>query len=164
METIKISDLKALSQNVRNHPEHQLEAMVRSIRDFGFINPIIINAENEILVGNGRTEAAKRAGLDEIPAIRVTNLTPDQEKAVAIIENKLTEEGSWDYELLNSEIEAIGIDMEQYGFENFLEQAADGSEPGREHIKAENEELSLDLFEDEEFEYTCDACGFRFNK
>lgn len=163
VEYIKITELKPLSRNTRNHPESQIEALAHSIRDFGFINPIIINADKEILVGNGRFEAAKRLGLDAVPAIMVTSLTPEQERAFAIIENKLTEDATWNYELLNSEIEAIGLDMSKYGFENFLDSAADGSESGRADIKAKNEELSLDLFGDEEFKFTCDACGFRFN-
>lgn len=164
MEYLKIDDLKFMANNVRNHPAHQLEALAESIRNFGFLNPILINQENEIIAGNGRAEAARLAGLEEIPAIRIESLTPEQERAYAIIENKITESGTWNYELLNTEIEAIGLDMSKYGFENFLQNKVDVEELPKEiTIKEGGKELHLGTFEDEEFQYTCEACGFHFN-
>lgn len=81
METIKVSDLHFLENNVRNHPEEQIQALEESIKEFGFINPIVVDEDNNILVGNGRVEAAINVGIKKVPAVRVTDLTDDQKRS-----------------------------------------------------------------------------------
>lgn len=163
MEQVKIKDLKYYENNVRKHPESQLEKLENSIRDFGFINPLIIDENNVILVGNGRSKAAERAGLVELPCIRVTNLTEEQKRAYALVENKLTELGEWDYDIMNQELEALGIDMSRYGFEVFgqMEIIDEGELREAENT---NSEIDLGSFDNEQFEYECPDCGFRFNR
>ena len=163
MEQIKISELHFLENNVRSHPAEQIKALEESIKEFGFINPIVIDEGNKVLVGNGRVEAANNVGIKTVPAIRVENLTEDQKRAYIIIENKLIEAGGWNYELLNSEIEAIGMDMTRFGFEKFSGmEIVDGDEIQK-TFKNTNQELDFDLFDDDNFEFTCENCGFRFN-
>ena len=163
MEQIKISELHFLENNVRLHPEAQIKALEESIKEFGFINPIVVDENNKVLVGNGRVEAAKNVGVKTVPAIRVKNLTEDQKRAYIIIENKLIEAGGWNYELLNSEIEAIGMDMTRFGFEKFSGmEIVDGDEIQK-TFKNTNQELDFDLFDDDNFKFTCENCGFRFN-
>lgn len=162
MEYVKTDELVFSSKNPRNHPEEQIEKLINSIRDFGFINPVLIDENNIIIVGNGRTMAAKRIGLTEVPVFRIENLTEEQKKAYAIIENKLTEEGDWNYDLLNSELEAIGLDMTRYGFEEFENMKVIDPEDEQEVINT-NTEYEWSDFDDENFTYECDACGFQFN-
>lgn len=163
MEKIKTSSLHFLENNVRSHPEEQIRALEESIKEFGFINPIVIDENNNVLVGNGRVEAAINVGVKTVPAIRVTNLTEDQKRAYIIIENKLIEAGGWNYELLNSEIEAIEMDMTRFGFEKFSDmEIVEGNEIQK-TFKNTNQELDFELFDDDNFEFTCENCGFRFN-
>ena len=163
METIKVSDLHFLENNVRNHPEEQIQALEESIKEFGFINPIVVDEDNNILVGNGRVEAAINVGIKKVPAVRVTDLTDDQKRSYIIIENKLIEAGGWNYELLNSEIEAIGMDMTRFGFEKFEAMEVVKGDEIQKVVKNTNQELDFDLFDDDNFEFTCEKCGFRFN-
>ena len=163
METIKTSDLHFLENNVRNHPEEQIRALEESIKEFGFINPIVVDEDNNILVGNGRVEAAINVGIKKVPAVRVSDLTDDQKRSYIIIENKLIEAGGWNYELLNSEIEAIGMDMTRFGFEKFESMEVVKGDEIQKVVKNTNQELDFDLFDDDNFEFTCENCGFRFN-
>lgn len=163
MEEIRIAELHFLENNVREHPAEQIKALEESIKEFGFINPIIIDEGNKILVGNGRVEAAINVGIEKVPAIRVSDLTEDQKRAYIIIENKLIEAGGWNYDLLNSEIEAIGIDMTRFGFEKFTEMDIVESDEMEKPVANTNQELNFELFDDDNFEFTCENCGFKFN-
>ena len=92
-EKIAISELKPYENNARTHSDEQIEKIINSIKEFGFISPVIIDENNVILVGHGRTEAAKRAGLTEVPYRRVTHLTEDQKRAYILADNKLSDMG-----------------------------------------------------------------------
>lgn len=162
MKEIEISKLTFLKHNVREHTPEQLKALEESIKEFGFINPVVIDEKNVILVGNGRTEAAKNCGIEKVPYIRVKNLSEDQKRAFVIIENKLTEGGSWNYELLNSELEAIGMDMRRFGFDVFENSEIVSEDEMSQSFKNTNTEFDGG-FEDECFDYECENCGFRFN-
>lgn len=115
---IKISELKPYENNARTHSIEQIEAICNSIKEFGFINPVIIDENDMILVGHGRIEAAKVLGIDEAPYRRVTNLTEDQKRAYILADNKLSDLGGWDEELLAQELEEIELDMSLFGFED----------------------------------------------
>lgn len=116
-EMIDINALTPYENNARTHSPDQLEMIGNSIREFGFINPVIIDENNMILVGHGRVMAAKNIGIKQVPFRRVTNLTEDQKKAYIIADNKLSDLGGWDDELLLAELESIELDMSQFGFD-----------------------------------------------
>lgn len=118
-EMIDISELHPYENNARTHSESQLEAICNSIKEFGFINPVIIDENNMILVGHGRIEASKRLGMTQAPFRRVTNLTDDQKKAYILADNKLSDLGGWDEEMLAQELESISLDMSAFGFDDF---------------------------------------------
>jgi DNA modification methylase len=118
-EMIDISALHPYENNARTHSNEQLEAICNSIREFGFINPVIIDENNMILVGHGRIEASKMLGLTQAPFRRVTNLTDDQKRAYILADNKLSDLGGWDEELLAQELENISLDMTAFGFDDF---------------------------------------------
>ena len=116
-EMIDINALTPYENNARTHSPDQLEMIGNSIKEFGFINPVIIDENNMILVGHGRVMAAKNIGIKQVPFRRVTNLTEDQKKAYIIADNKLSDLGGWDDELLLAELESIELDMSQFGFD-----------------------------------------------
>lgn len=112
IEYLAPSALKARSGNPRQHSEAQIAKLVEAIREFGFKVPVGIDADNTLIWGHGRTEAAKQLGLSEIPAIRITDLTPAQVKALVIADNQLAQLSSWDEELLRSELKDLVLDQE----------------------------------------------------
>ena len=88
--------------------DNAVDAVASSIKNFGFKNPIVIDGDNEIINGHTRLKAAKKLGLDEVPTIKVEDLTDNQIKAFRIADNKTSEFADWDIELLNIELESIG--------------------------------------------------------
>jgi ParB-like chromosome segregation protein Spo0J len=111
-----ISDLIPYARNARKHPERQIMQLAGSIREFGFVNPVIVDADGSIVAGHGRVLAAQRLGLNEVPTLSVEHLTPQQVKAFRLADNRLAEVSEWDFELLALEIEDIGADVDWLEF------------------------------------------------
>jgi DNA modification methylase len=110
------------SNNAKKHPQKQVQQIAASIRQFSFINPIIVDEKHEIIAGHGRWEAAKLLGLKTVPAILIGNLTPAEIKAYRLADNQLTLNTGYDEALLKIEIsELISLDpefeLETIGFE-----------------------------------------------
>ncbi|MGO9325069.1 MAG: site-specific DNA-methyltransferase [Terracidiphilus sp.] len=103
----RIDQLKPYPHNARTHAKHQIRQIAESIRTFGFTNPVLVDAENQIIAGHGRVEAAKLLGLQEVPTIRLDQLTKDQIRAYVITDNKLAENAGWDKEILAIEFETL---------------------------------------------------------
>lgn len=101
--------LKQPKRNVRRHPPEQLAALARSIEQYGFMVPVLIDGSGAIVCGVARVEAAKQAGLREIPAIEVTHLSKAQIRAYRLADNKLAEAATWDLEELKLEFEEIAL-------------------------------------------------------
>lgn len=117
-----IADLKPADRNPRTHSDSQIRQIADSIREFGCINPILVDSANKIVAGHGRVAAAKKLGLTEVPTARIDHLTPAQLRAYAIADNKLAENAGWDSELLALELEYItkldiDFDLTLTGFE-----------------------------------------------
>lgn len=107
VENRSIDDIKESNYNSRIHSEAQIEKIAASIGEFGFLNPIIIDEEDEIIAGHGRFLAAKHLNLDEVPTIRLTHLTDDKKRAFIIADNKIALSGEWDYDILKEEFDEI---------------------------------------------------------
>ena len=93
--------------------------LTRAIRDFGFLIPILIDGCNSIIAGHARLEAAKLLGLAEVPCIRAGHLTEAQKRTFTIVDNRLAEDATWDFQLLAKELEFLqgeGIDLQLSGF------------------------------------------------
>lgn len=119
IETVKITDLKPHPKNPRIHPESGIEKLVKSIKEFGWTNPILASRDKYILAGHARLKAAQRAGLKEVPVIF---LPLDGAKALAylIADNRLQEETTWDNDLLAelvNELKNFDYDLELTGFD-----------------------------------------------
>jgi ParB-like chromosome segregation protein Spo0J len=106
--------------NTKIHPDSQIDKIAGSISEFGFLNPIILDKNNNIIAGHGRLLAAKKLKIKIVPCLRAEHLTPSQVKAYRIADNKLNELGEWDLELLKIELDFLkdeNFDLELTGFE-----------------------------------------------
>jgi hypothetical protein len=116
------AELKPSERNPRKHSKKQVKQIAESLKEFGFVNPVIIDSDNKIIAGHGRLMAAKRLGLELVPTILVEHLTPEQIKAYMIADNQLGLNSEWDMELLSKEIADLSnlnmdFDLEVTGFE-----------------------------------------------
>ena len=114
IQEINITDLKPYADNPRINDD-AVELVARSIQDFGFRNPVIIDSDNTIIVGHTRVKACEKLGIQMVPCIRVEDLTEDQINAFRLADNKTGEFAAWDFTKLDTELEEIG-DLSEYGF------------------------------------------------
>lgn len=96
---MNINEIRPYDQNAKKHPEKQVEQIARSIKEFGFNQPIVIDRYNEIIVGHGRYFAAQKLGLVDVPVTKLDNLTDDQVQAYRLADNKLNE-SEWEMSLV----------------------------------------------------------------
>lgn len=119
IEEIAVKDLKPYENNARKHQETDVAAIVASIKEFGFKDPIGVWSDDNIVVeGHGRLVAAKKLGMKSVPCIRLDDLTDEQRRAYALAHNKTAELSEWDIDLLDVELDNIlDIDMADFGFD-----------------------------------------------
>ena len=120
MKLVATSKLVPYINNARTHNEQQIQKLRSSLREFGFINPVIIDSDYNIIAGHGRVMAAKEEGIKEVPCVLADHLTPAQKKAYIIADNRMAQDAGWDEELLRVEIEALqaeAFDIALTGFE-----------------------------------------------
>mgnify|MGYP002623699536 FL=1 len=119
---IDINKIKPYKNNPKSHNKKQISQIMDSIKEFGFINPILIDENSEIIAGHGRYLAAQAMNMTNIPAIVLSHLSSVQKRMYRIADNKLTELGKWSPELLEIEFKELSvlntsIDLEITGFE-----------------------------------------------
>lgn len=122
IEEISIEKIIPYGLNNRVHSEEQIERIAKSISEFGFNQPIVVDEDNVILVGHGRYEAAKKLKLKEVPVLKVLGLDETKKRAYRILDNKLQNDSTWDFENLESEIEFLkdqDFDIEGWGLDSF---------------------------------------------
>ena len=131
---IPTNDLIPYARNSRTHSEDQVTKIASSIKEFGFLNPIIIDGENGIVAGHGRVMAAKKLGLTELPCIEASHLTEAKKRAYVLADNRLALDAGWDNDLLKIELQDLnseGFDLSLTGFDlseisAFLEEPTEG--------------------------------------
>lgn len=134
LKLIDIDKLIPYVNNARTHSPEQVNQIVSSIREFGFVNPVLIDAEYNVIAGHGgRIMAAKQEGLKEVPCVLVEHLTDVQRKAYILADNKLAENAGWDMELLRIELEELSdldfnLDLTGFGLGEI--DGITGIEPG----------------------------------
>ena len=119
IEQIPTADLIPYARNTRTHSPEQVAQIAGSIREFGFTNPVLIDAENGIIAGHGRVMAAGKLGLAKVPCIRLAHLTDTQKRAYIIADNKLALNAGWDEEMLAlelGELDELDFDLSLIGF------------------------------------------------
>jgi ParB/Sulfiredoxin domain len=117
-----IGSVNANPRNARKHSKKQVSKVAASVREFGFVNPVVLDENNVVLVGHCRLEAAKLLGLEAIPAIRLDYLTEEQKRAYMLADNRLAEDAIWDLEKLAIELKELSdikldFAIESTGFE-----------------------------------------------
>lgn len=145
----KIDEIIPYNNNPRFN-DNAVEYVAKSIKEFGFKVPCIIDTGGVLITGHTRLKAAKELGMEEIPCIIADDLTEEQINAFRLVDNKVSEIAEWDYSLLDEEIEKLkdlDIDLEQFGFNDFnLDMYKDDNDD------EENNEINKKLLK-------CPICG-----
>ena len=158
---VPIDDLIPYANNAKKYGVKQINQIRASLREFGFVTPVLIDFDNNIIAGHGRVEAARAEGMSEVPCVLVTNLTEAQRKAYILADNRLSETAAWDTELLKIELEgleALNFDTGIAGFDaeslkaievNAYTRAAPGkaAEPEGKHFWGDEEGESSEEYE-----------------
>jgi len=131
-ESVNIDKLIPYARNARSHSKEQILQLRSSLREFGFVNPALIDKDYNIIAGHGRVLAAKAEGLTEIPCVFVEHLTDAQKKAYILADNRLALSAGWDDQLLALEmadLKDLGFDLELTGFDaNEIEKLFTGND------------------------------------
>ena len=115
---VNLSELKPYKKNAKKHSKHQIEILAKSLDEFGWQQPLVIDRDGVIIAGHGRYEAAKLLGLETAPCKYADELTEDQIKAYRMVDNRSTSV-EYDLELEFSELQDIELDMGEFDFETF---------------------------------------------
>jgi ParB-like chromosome segregation protein Spo0J len=120
---LPVDELTLNSRNARTHSKKQITQIAASISEFGFTNPILVDASGKIVAGHGRIEAAKSLGLKIVPTLRLDHLSPAQIRAYMIADNRLAQHAGWDENILKLEFAELeemdlGFDLETTGFDH----------------------------------------------
>lgn len=120
---LKLDDIKPYENNPRNNDE-AVSKVAKSIKDFGFKNPIIVDKNNVIIAGHTRLKASYKLGLKEAPVIVASDLSEEQANALRLVDNKTSEFATWDFEKLEEELLNIDFDLSAFGFDpsDFIEE------------------------------------------
>ena len=118
IEYVETDSLREYANNAKEHPAKQIEQIKKSIKEFGFNDPIAVWHDNEIIEGHGRYMAAKQLRMKTVPIIRLDDLDDEQRKAYILVHNKLTMNTGFDLEILEEELDRItNYDMSEFGFD-----------------------------------------------
>ena len=119
-QLVDINKLVPYANNARTHNKEQILKLRSSLREFGFVNPVIIDWEYNVLAGHGRIEAAKAENISEVPCVFADHLTEAQKKAYILADNRMALDAGWDEELLSvemQELQELGFDLSMTGFD-----------------------------------------------
>lgn len=160
---IEYKKLKALTpyeKNTKKHDKTQIANVAESIRQYGFVQPIVVDKNDVIVIGHCRYEAAKKLKLETVPCVCVDDLTDEQVKALRIVDNK-SNESEWDFDFLADEL--VELDLSDFDFDfGFDDEEQTVTSQPKEATGAV--EYGTEDFSDEKFECECPRCGFKFNR
>lgn len=120
IKEIQVELLQPYEKNAKQHSESQIQKIADSISEFGFISPCLIDKDNRIIAGHGGVEAAKILGMETVPCVYIEGLTDVQRRAYILADNRLTELGDWDMDLVQDELSFLndeGFDIDLTGFD-----------------------------------------------
>ena len=121
-----LADLKPYAGNAKKHDSMQIANVAESIKQFGFVQPIVIDRDGVIVIGHCRALAAEKLGMKEVPCVCVDDLTPEQVNALRIVDNK-SNESEWDFDILSDEL--AELDLSGFDFDFGLEADGEGYSP-----------------------------------
>lgn len=133
VEMMRISDLRPHPRNPRKHPERAIEKLEHSLKEFGWTNPVLLSADGFVLAGHARLKAAAKAGIEQVPVIRL-QLSGARAEAYMIADNRLQEETDWDLPALKDlldDLDTSAVDLRLTGYdmdelEQMIQMAYDG--------------------------------------
>ena len=134
LEMVPLSSLRSNPNNALRHSQANIDALARSISKYRTIIPIVINADGDIICGHARVAALRKLGMTDVPAIRAEHLSPAQQRAFALAENRLSELADWDEEALARELRFlhendVAFDFSAIGFSAAEVEIVLGAEP-----------------------------------
>lgn len=173
IETWQIDDLAPYARNAKKHPPEQVAQIAASMREFGFTIPVLAAEDGTIIAGHGRVLAAQEIGLAEVPVIVARGWSDAQRRAYTLADNKLSENGEWDEDLLKIELGDLGeegFDVDLIGFstkelDKLLDFAGTDGETDPDETP-EPEEVAVSKHGDIWLlgaYYECEACGKRYS-
>ena len=115
VQEMRLDQIKPYKNNPRKNDE-AVQAVANSIREFGFKQPIVVDADGVIIVGHTRYKAAQSLGLKTVPVLVASDLSDEQAKAYRLADNKTSELAGWDFTALAKEMAQIDMDMSEFGF------------------------------------------------
>ena len=147
----RTEDLIPYTKNAKKHDKRQINNVAESIKQYGFVQPIVVDRDGVIVIGHCRALAAKKLGVEEVPCVCVDDLTPEQVNALRLVDNK-SNESDWDYDLLADEIS--GLDLSAFDFDFGVSLDEDDTEKKEREEIALNESVSVvvECSDDEEAE------------
>ena len=153
---IKIEKLKPYEKNAKKHDQTQIDNVAESIKQFGMVQPVVVDKDNEVIIGHCRLLACKQLGMKEVPCVRADTLTDEHVAKLRLLDNKLNE-SDWDLDLLSEELADLDLD-------DFELDWGIGEEELPTELKInDNKEIDLSEYADNNFEIECPKCHFRFN-
>jgi len=150
---IEINKLKPYEKNAKKHDKTQIDNVAESIKQFGMVQPIVVDKDNVVIIGHCRLEACKKLKFEKVPCVLVDNLTNEQVAKLRLLDNKLNE-SDWDLDLLSEELGEL--DLSEFEVDWQLD------EPEELDIDIKEEQPKVDLTKGKEYECTCPNCGFIF--
>lgn len=158
-ELVKIDKLIPYVNNARVHSIDQINKIRASMREFGFINPVIIDRNFNVIAGHGRILAAKAEGYKEVPCIYVDHLTETQKKAYILADNRIALDAEWDSQLLKIELETLRDESFDLSLAGFNDKEI---EKLLEEFEAIDLDESITNASDGKKLCCCPKCGFEF--
>ena len=160
----RLEELTPYENNPRKN-DNAVEAVAASIKEFGFLVPVIIDGHGEIVAGHTRLKAAEQLGLSSVPCLVAEELSEEQVRAYRLADNKIAELANWDVEKLKEELAAIEeINMDAFCFGFFREEPPQKIEENPVAKLDEGGEIDISSFGDDVFDLECPYCGFRWNR
>lgn len=149
---IEVKDLKPYGKNAKKHDQTQIDNVAKSIEKYGFVQPIVVDKNNEVIIGHCRLEASKKLKLKKVPCVLADTLTEEQVKELRLLDNKLNE-SDWDFDLVSEELEGLELgdfDLD-WGLPELVEQETTYNEYKEQGLKENNTNF-----------HTCPNCGCEF--
>jgi ParB-like chromosome segregation protein Spo0J len=160
IKMIPLATLLPYGKNARIHSDDQIEQIAASIREFGWTNPVLVDAEGGIIAGRARVEAAKRLGVADVPCIVLDSLSEAQKRAYVLADNKLALNAGWDKALLRLELQDLkeldfNLDLIGFSAEELADVMFGPDVEQREYDESAADDVQL---------VTCPKCGHSFPK
>ena len=152
VKNIPIKEIVPYARNAKKHDKRQIDNVAESIRQYGFVQPVVIDRDGVIVIGHCRVLAAKKLGMEEVPCVCVDDLTPEQVNALRVVDNKSAEDGAaWDFDMLSMELPEI--DLSAFDFDWDFQDTDETERTNEEREQEFKERMERGELSDDDEEY-----------